>query len=255
MRYRAPSSIIHIHPAVHTLRIFFLPPYTNFIPCVPTPVEHLVPVLPLVPASPVRRTRSLNISRLDLTATTSLLSTSRAARKQHQNRSKEEHHKRREQGPDALPVRCVAVTIIIDLLLDDAPGDEIGDQDNEGDEPCDGGDERCAQGTEDGGAEGGEEGEECETAGYGVEDHDARERISGVLGGRAVVASVFAIEVGDGRVADVGLCAGASLVTGVPEGTKVDVSAIREVHAQDGHAVNDWRGDGGDEEEDACYEE
>lgn len=41
----------------------------------------------------------------------------------------------------------------------------------------------------------------------------------------------------------------------VPEGTKVDVSAIREVNAEDGHAVNDWRRDGGDEEEDACYEE
>lgn len=213
MRYRASSSIIHIHPTVHTLRIFF-PSYTNFTPCIPAPVEHLVPVLPLVPASPVRRTGSLNISRLDLTATTSLLPASRAARKQHQNRSKEEHHKRREQGPDALPVRRVAVTIIIDLLLDDAPGDEIGNQDNEGDEPCDGGDERCAQGAEDGGAERGEEGEECETACHGVEDHDTGERISGVLGGRAVVASVFAIEVGDGRVADVGLCAGASLVTG-----------------------------------------
>lgn len=47
-----------------------------------------------------------------------------------------------------------------------------------------------------------------------MEDHDAGERISGVLGGGAVVAGAKGVEEGDGRVADAGVCAGVSALAG-----------------------------------------
>ena len=47
-----------------------------------------------------------------------------------------------------------------------------------------------------------------------MQDHDAGECISGVLGCRAVVAGVEGVEEGDGRVADAGVCAGVSAIAG-----------------------------------------
>ncbi|KFZ09750.1 hypothetical protein V502_08517 [Pseudogymnoascus sp. VKM F-4520 (FW-2644)] len=249
------------HPTVHITKPLFHP-----LQFVSLQSIHLDPVLPLIPASPHRSAWPVNKTRLRLSHSTILLPASRAARQQHQDSPKEEHHKRRKQSPDADLEARAAVSVIIDLLLDNSPGDEIRDQDNECNQPRDARDERGAQGTEDGGAERGEEREECETACHGVQDHDTGERISGVLGGGAVVAGAEGVEKGDGRVADAGVCAGVSAVAGgllviargwdaVPEGTKVDGIAILEVDAEDGEVLDDWRRDGGDDEEDAGCEE
>lgn len=108
----------------------------------------------------------------------------------------------------------MAMPIIIDLLLHNSPGNEIRNQNHESNQPRNAGDERRAQGAEDGCTQRGEEGEEGKTAGHGVEHHDAGECVGGVLGGGAVVARAEGVEDGDGGVADVGLCAG---VSGVAE--------------------------------------
>lgn len=108
----------------------------------------------------------------------------------------------------------MAIPIIIDLLLDNSPGNEIRNQHNESNQPRHGRDERRAQGSEDGSTQRGEEGEEGKTACDGVQDHDAGECVGGVLGCRAVVAGAEGVEEGDGGVADAGVCAGVSGVTG-----------------------------------------
>ena len=137
---------------------------------------------PLVPAFRDWSARSINITRLDLpSCSTLLLPAPRAARKQLQQRPKEEQHKRRQQGPNPNLKPSMAMPIIIDLLLHNSPSDEISDQDHKSNQPRHTRDERRAQGTEDGCTQRGEEGEEGKTAGDGVEHHDAGECVGGVL--------------------------------------------------------------------------
>jgi hypothetical protein len=69
------------------------------------------------------------------------------------------------------------------MVLDDAECDEVGRHHDDGDDESYACDERREERAEETGAEGEEEGNECEASSDGVEDHDACERFRGIGGG------------------------------------------------------------------------
>jgi len=79
-----------------------------------------------------------------------------------------------------------ARSIAVNLVLDNAPGDEIGHHDDQSDDPADGGNEGTEDGTAPASTGGEEEGEEGHTSGDGMEDLDAGKAVSGILGSCAV---------------------------------------------------------------------
>jgi len=71
-------------------------------------------------------------------------------------------------------------SVAVDVILDDAEGDEISGHDDNGYNPGNGSDCGCEDSAAETGADGEEEGDECETGGDGVEDHDPSEGFGGV---------------------------------------------------------------------------
>lgn len=200
----------------------------------------------------------------------------RAAGKQHQEHGEEEQDHARQRRPDRRVEACGDVGIgAVDFILDDAKGDEVGDDDHErhdpGQEAQDGGDE----GADDGGAERGEEGEEGQAAGDGVQDHDAREDSGDALGAELFVGG--GLQHLDWGVADLHLRADVRPAAGrcvscmwllrweeadLPAGgcavakrSECNDIFVLQLYFQQGDVVDHRSGDGGDEEEDRCCEE
>ena len=104
-------------------------------------------------------------------------------------------HSRGEDG-----VRSAAV--LVDLVLDDAPGDEVTGHDCERDDKGDGRDERGQQRSKDTSAERKEERNECKSSCDRVKDHDAGKGLRGIDGCVVVADLVDLLHDGGWVVAD-----------------------------------------------------
>lgn len=96
-----------------------------------------------------------------------------------------------------------ARAIAVDLVLDDAEEGKVDGHDDESDDPGDCSDEGGEQAAADTSAEREEEGDECERAGDGVEDHDASEALGGLGGGFVEAGAVDVGHDGGGVIANV----------------------------------------------------
>ncbi|KFY55814.1 hypothetical protein V496_06885 [Pseudogymnoascus sp. VKM F-4515 (FW-2607)] len=199
----------------------------------------LLPVLPLVPTSPHRRTRPINKPRLRLPHPTLLIPPPRAARHEIRNQHHERHqpcdggHERRAQGAD-------------DGRAQRGEEGEEGKAAGYGVKDHDAGERFggvLGGGAIVAGADAVEEGH------WRVADAGLGAAVSALAGRLLVIARVG----WGGRVDRWGDCSRGG--EKVPEGTKVDGVAILEVDAEDGEVLDDGRRDGGDDEEDAGCEE
>ena len=131
-------------------------------------------------------------SRGGRSVSASVLTSLTAATKQHQNHSEKQRQHRSKYEPHRdvkLGVGASGAAIVVDLVLDDAPHHKVHHHRNQCDQPGKEGQSGGDQGTNYVGAESSEEGDECEAAGDGVQDHDVCEA-GGGLGGCAAVIGV-----------------------------------------------------------------
>jgi len=161
-----------------------------------------------------------------------------------------------------------ATTVLVDVVLDDSEENEVGNHDYQSDEPGDGSDHGGQKRTEDAGAESEEEGDECETAGDGVEDHNPGQCFGGIGGCGVEICIVNRGHYVCGVVADV--FASAVVLVGAgwrnikhtmpkcPEcNTRMsDIALVGEHNLHDRDITDDWRRDGGDQQQDSsCKKE
>lgn len=126
-----------------------------------------------------RRRRPIRIPRIRILRAVSsrpiLMHARREAGEEDDERREEQQNHRREDSPHANGVVGVrSAAVLVDFVLDDSERDEVARHGHDRDYECDGRHEGREQGTAGAGAEREEEGDECEAAGDGVEDHDAR---------------------------------------------------------------------------------
>jgi len=192
------------------------------------------------------------------TSIPSLMQSRGAAGEQDNKGAEEQAHHGHEEGPDSSGEHgVVASAIAVDLILDDAPGDEISDHDNQGHDPGEGGDEGCEDGAAPAGTESEQERDEGDSAGNRVQDLNSGKAVSGVLcGATVVVDAVDGFHDQNRRVADrVRGTPVIGLVNTVPKGTEADGGAIGEGNLEKSDAVHGGGTDGGDQEEDGGGEE
>lgn len=101
--------------------------------------------------------------------------------KQHHERTKEQANHSRKRSPHSDRVIGVTSTpILVNVILDDAKQRKITCHDHESDEPCNSRDHGGEDGAAETSAEREEEGDECQAAGDGVEDHNAGQGFGGI---------------------------------------------------------------------------
>lgn len=170
--------------------------------------------------------------------------------------------------PHANGIVCMTSTaIFVDMVLDDSKEHEIGDHNYECDDPGDSSNHGGEESTADTGTESEEEGNERKTAGDGVEDHDTGEGFGGVgrcgveicvvdhghdVGG--VVADVFAgavilISAGRRNIEN-------TMSKGTERYTRMsDITLVGKHNLQDWDIIDDWRRDGGDQQQNSSCEQ
>ncbi len=121
-----------------------------------------------------------------------VMKSGRAASEEDDESAEEQADHRNEDGPNGGGVlRMSARSIAVNLVPDNAPGDEISHHDDQSDDPADGSNEGSEDGTAPASTESEEEGDEGDTGGDGVEDLDAGEAVSGILSSCAVVVDAI----------------------------------------------------------------
>jgi hypothetical protein len=189
------------------------------------------------------------------------------ASEQNHESAEEQKDQCSKNGPDARAKFGVrARSVVIHVVLDDAEEGEITGQSYHNDDECDGRHERCEDGPTDTRSEGKEEGDKGKSSSNWVEDHDTRESLCGVGGGSAkdraidlghdlcwVVADVFTragVLVGAGwsNIED------AVAESAIGNSRMADVRSVGQSNLEKRDVVDDWCGDGRDQEEDGAGE-
>jgi len=190
------------------------------------------------------------------------VSARREASEEDDEHSEEQEDHSRKAGPHADAVDSVAAgAVLVDVVLDDAEHGEVDGHDDESHEPGDarhGGGEKSAAHARAGGEE---ECEECKSACYGVENHHACKTLGRGCGGVVEVTAVDVLHDLSGVIADV--AASAVVISrefrgqdAVAKGSEGNGGVVGERHLQYVEVVDDWGGDGGDEEQDCrCKEQ
>jgi len=160
-----------------------------------------------------------------------------------------------------------STSILVDVVLNDAEKCEVACHDHNGDEPGDGRDHGCHNGTAEACAESKEEGDECEATCDGVEDHDSSQGLRGIGRGSVEVRVVdFGHDISR-IVAD--MLASAVVLIGlywsyienaVSKCAKCDrrvsnISLVGEHHLQHRNVVDDRCRDRGDEKKNRSCED
>jgi len=173
-------------------------------------------------------------------------------------------HGRAELGLAA----ALVLAVVVDVVANGADPHEISRHDHDGEDPGESGDQGGEQRAADAGSECEEEGNECQAANDGVQDHDAGKRFGGILSGGGEVGRVNGVHDRGRVVADVLLgavilirvcrCDVENAIAKCAKGDRgvAQSRGVGECHLQQGDVMDDRRGDGGDEEEDrGCEEE
>lgn len=144
----------------------------------------------------------IHIARLLSGVILAMHSRREASEQNNESPEEEQDHSCQDRPHADWEVRMRSGSVAVDVILDDAEGDEIGGHDDDGYNPWDG----CDCCSEDGAAEtradGEEEGDECEAGGDGVEDHDSSEGFGGVDWGGGESCMVDPLHDDCGVVAD-----------------------------------------------------
>lgn len=107
-----------------------------------------------------------------------------AACEEHEHCADQQGNHSYEQRPDARSIgrrASAAVVGSVDVVLEYAKQSEVACEHNDGDDPCNKGSHGCENSPAETSSESHEEGDECETAGNWVEDHNASERLCGIF--------------------------------------------------------------------------
>lgn len=201
-----------------------------------------------------------------------LMQPRRAAGEENNDSTQQGADGRSQDRPSCSTVVSVGVGgIIIDIGSDDAEQDEVDDHDDHGGEEGHERNNGRQEGTDNPGTGSEEEGDEVQTAGDGVKDHNAGQNLGGGAGGVRELCLLNASHYIGRAVANVGFGAGsargmsvyvclvgrgvwwrrerdipiADIVQAVAKGTKRDrgVRCVAVIDLQDGEMAHHWRGD------------